>query len=147
MKKFLRRLRGIIGTGLTWAVGWAGLWGIVLLLMAGFDLLQGWDLLYTARAILGVAGVGFLAGSGFGVFLAGFEGRKKLGDLSFKRIALWGGLGGLILAAGFGIQYLPQTIALTLLGIGSATGSVAMARRGEPELIGGEDDLPALEGD
>ncbi len=148
MKGFLRRLRGLIGTGLTWAVGWTVLWGGVLLLMAGFDLLEGWDLWYTARALLGVAGVGFVAGSGFGALLAAFEHHKRLGDLSFKRIALWGGLGGLALAAVFGLQHLPQTIALALLGIGSATGSVALAKRGESKQIeGGDTELSALEGE
>jgi hypothetical protein len=96
------------------------------------------------RAILGVAGVGFAAGSGFGVLLTAFEGNKRLGDLSFKRIAFWGGLGGLALAAVFGLQYLPQTIALALLGIGSATGSVAIAKRAEPVSIESDDELPSL---
>jgi hypothetical protein len=148
MKQLLRRLRGIIGTGITWAVGWAGLWGGVLLIMAVFNLLEGWDFWYTARAILGVAGVGFVAGSGFGVLLTAFERNKRLGDLSFRGIALWGGLAGLVLAAAFGLQHLPQTIALTLLGIGSATGSVALAKRGEPNLIeGDEEELLAVEGE
>jgi hypothetical protein len=94
-----------------------------------------------------MAGVGFIAGSAFGVLLSVLERHKKLEDLSFRRIALWGGIGGLVLAAGFGLQHLPQTIVLTLVGIGSATGSVALAKRGiEPELIEGDEPLPALEG-
>ena len=141
MKRFLRRIRGVIGTGLTWAVGWAGLWGAVLLVMRGFDLLEGWDFSYTVRAELGVAGVGFVAGSAFGVILSILERHKKLEDLSFWRIAMWGGLGGLALAAIFGLQYLPQTVVLTLLGVGSATGSVALAKRaGEAKLIERADD-------
>jgi len=148
MKPFLRRLRGVIKTGFTWAIGWAGLWGVVLLIMAGFDLLEGWDFWYTVRAELGVAGVGFIAGSAFGVLLSVLERHKKLEDLSFRRIALWGGIGGLALAAGFGLQHLPQTIVLTLLGIGSATGSVALAKRGsDPTLLEADDKrLPAIEG-
>jgi hypothetical protein len=140
MKGFLRRIRGIIGTGLIWAVGWAALWGAVLLIMSGFDLLEGWDFWYTVRAMLGVAGVGFAAGSGFGVILSLLERHKKLEDLSFRRIALWGGIGGLALAAAFGLQHLPQTIVLTLLGIGSATGSVALAKRADRKLIEGQEE-------
>jgi hypothetical protein len=140
-------LHGIIGTGLTWAIGWAVLWGAVLLIMAGFDLLEGWDLRYTVRAIPGVAGVGFAAGSGFGVVLSVFERDKKLENLSFKRVALWGGIGGLALAAVFGLQYLPQTVVLTLLGVGSATGSVALAKRADRKLMEGDEPLPALEGE
>ena len=149
MKQFLRRLRGVIKTGLTWAVGWAALWGAVLLIMSGFNLLEGWDFWYTVRAVLGVAGVGFAAGTGFGVILSLLERHKKLEDLSFRRIALWGGIGGLALAAAFGLQHLPQTIVLTLLGIGSATGSVALAKRGSLTTLieGDEEALPALEGE
>ena len=29
MTGLLRRIRGIIGTGLTWAVGWTGLFGLI----------------------------------------------------------------------------------------------------------------------
>ena len=149
MKGFLRRLRGIIGTGLTWAVGWAGLWGAFLLVMAGLNRLEGWDFWYTVNVELRMAGVGFIAGSAFGVILSVLERHKKLEDLSFRRIALWGSIGGLAIAAGFGLQHLPQTIVLTLVGIGSATGSVALAKRGiEPTLIEGDDDpVPALEGE
>jgi hypothetical protein len=141
MKQFFRRLRGVIKTGLTWAVGWAGLWGVFLLVMAGLGRLEGWDFWYTVKAELGMAGVGFIAGSAFGVMLSILERHKKLEDLSHWRIAMWGGLGGLALAAIFGFQHLPQTVVLTLVGVGSASGSVALARRGgDRKLIEGEDD-------
>ena len=149
MRGFLKRIRGVIGTGLTWALGWAGLWGVFLLVMAGLGRLQGWDLWFTVRVELGMAGVGFIAGSAFGVLLSVLERHKKLEDLSFRRIALWGGIGGLLLAAGFGLQHLPQTIVLTLVGIGSATGSVALAKRAsDSKLVEGEDNPAFLpEGD
>jgi hypothetical protein len=146
MKQFLRRLRGIIGTGLTWAVGWAGLWGAFLLVMNGLGRLQGWDMWFTVKVELAMAGVGFIAGSAFGVLLSVLERHKRLEDLSFWRIAMWGGIGGLVIAAFFGLQVLPQTIVLTLVGIGSATGTVALAKRGsDTKLIEGDEDLPALE--
>jgi hypothetical protein len=147
MRGFLRRLRGIVGTGLTWAVGWAGLWGAFLLFMAGLDRLEGWGFWYTVRAELGIAGAGFIAGSAFGVFLSILERHKRLENLSFRRIALWGGICGLALAALGGLQHLPQTIVVTLVGIGSATGSVALAKGARMrELAEGDDKpLPAIE--
>ena len=149
MKRFLQFIRGVIGTGLTWAFGWAGLFGLVLLIMAGFDLLEGWDFGYTLRALFGVGTAGFIAGGAFGVLLSILERRTKLEDLSLWRIAMWGGIGGLAFAAVLGPQYLGEVIALWLLGVGSASGSVALARRGgEPRLIeGDEEPLPALEGE
>ncbi len=143
MKKWLRRIRGAIGLGLTWALGWAGLFGMVLLIMAGSDLLEGWDLLYTVRALLGTGAAGFIAGSVFGVVLSILEGRRTLEELSLWRIAMWGGLGGLAFAAVLGPQYLGEVIALWLLGVGSASGSVALARRdAEPKLIEGDEEPP-----
>ncbi len=149
MNRLFRLIRGVIGTGLTWALGWAALWGAILLVMGGFGLLEGWDLRYTLRAELLVAGAGFIAGSSFGVVLSVLERHKKLEDLSLWRIALWGGLGGLAFVAVLGVQHLAEVIVLTALGVGSATGSVALAKRGtETKLIeGDEGSLPTLEGD
>ena len=149
MKRFLQRLRGIIGTGLTWAVGWAALWGLVLLTFAGLGRLEGFDFWLILRAEFLVGGAGFVAGSAFGVVLSILERHKKLEGLSLWRIALWGGLGGLAFAAVFGAFHPVEVIALTVLGVGSATGTVALAKRGgEPKLIEGEDEpLPALEGE
>ena len=41
MNGLLRRLRGVIGTGLTWAIGWAVLWGATILIAAGFGAFEG----------------------------------------------------------------------------------------------------------
>jgi hypothetical protein len=143
VKRFLRIIRGVVGTGLTWAVGWAGLFGVVLLGMASFGLLEGWDLGYTLASLLKVGGAGFAAGGAFGVVLSSLEGGKKLKDLSLWRIALWGGVGGLVFAAVLGPQYLGEIAALWLLGVGSASGSVALARRdtGKKLLLGAEEQL------
>ena len=70
MNRFLKLIRGVIGTGLTWAVGWAALWGLVLLTMAGLGRLEGFDFWFTLRAELLVGGAGFIAGSAFGVVLS-----------------------------------------------------------------------------
>ena len=36
MKKWLKRIRGVIGMGLTWAVGWLGLGTILMLPLVAF---------------------------------------------------------------------------------------------------------------
>ncbi len=149
MKRFLQRLRGIIGTGLTWAVGWAALWGLVLLTFAGLGRLSGWDFGLILRAEFLVGGAGFIAGSAFGVVLSILERHKRLEDLSLWRIALWGGLGGLAFTAVLGPHLLVEVIVLTVLGVGSATGTVALAKRGsEQKMIEADDEpLPAIEGE
>ena len=150
MKQFLRRLRGIIGTGLTWAVGWMGAFGLVALPILGLlGRAENWVPGLVLYNVLIVGVLGFIAGSSFGLVLTALERRKKLEDLSFFRIAMWGGIGGLALAAITGNNYLDPVIVFTLLGIGSATGSLALAKKAHrKELTKGDDEpLPALEGE
>ena len=150
MKPFLRRLRGIIGTGLTWAAGWMGLIGLVVfpvLALFGAPIFSDFGLYL--KNVLIVGELGFIAGGSFGLVMTALERRKKLEDLSFFRIALWGGIGGLALAAITGDTYLGPIIVFTVLGIGSATGSLAFAKKAhQKELAKGDDEpLPALEGE
>jgi hypothetical protein len=146
MKGFLRRLRGIIGTGLTWAVGWSGLYGAFLLVMRAFGVEAQWDLGLVLRVVFNVGTLGFIAGSSFGLVLSLQERHKKLEDLSFKRIALWGGLAGLGIVAWLGAAYLSPVVIFTALGIGSATGTVALAKRADRKLTeGDEETMLALE--
>jgi hypothetical protein len=148
MKGFLKRLRGVITTGLTWAVGWAVLWGVPVFILSRFGVFEGFTMRVFLLADLAVAGGGFIAGSAFGVFLSIFERNKRLEDLSLKRIALLGGLGALALVAIFGITLWLPIVVLTGLGVGFASGSVALAKRADTKLIEGDDEsLPALEGE
>jgi len=149
MKGLLRRLRGIIGTGLIWAAGWAGLYVVTSLVKVGFGVRIPGDLLpLLVEGALHAGGDGFLGGSAFGVILSFLERHKRLEDLSVRRIALWGGLGGLAIAVILGPAYLSPLIFYVLMGVGSAATTVGLARRGsEPELIEGDEPLPALEGE
>ena len=86
--------------------------------------------------------------------LSVLERHKSLEEITFKRIALWGGIGGLaviaLLSVLYGvpvIRYLAPVILYTLLGVGSATGTVALAKRADRSLIEGGEELPALEGE
>ena len=146
MKGLLRRLRGIIGMGLAWAAG-LGLVGSAIGLL-GF--LTG-DGFVTGLALTG-AFIGFVAGSGFGAILSLTEGRRGLEDLSLKRVALWGGLGGALVACatnllGGGGLVWDFVVSVALLGAGLSSGSVAIAKRAHrKELNAGDDEPPpALE--
>jgi hypothetical protein len=147
LRKVLRRLRGVAGTGLTWAVGWAGL-------VTGIVALFGVDLGILPRVALYQAIGGFFAGTGFALVLSIAERRHTLEELSLLRVAAWGAIGGL-LAHGvvgllvFGTDLLWLDVAITGVLAGSfATGSVALARREDPKLIGGDEEplLPPKEG-
>jgi hypothetical protein len=123
--------------------------------MRTFGVEAQWDLFLVLRLVFNVGTYGFLAGSTFGVILSVLERHKSLEEITFKRIALWGGLGGLaviaLLSVLYGtpvVTYLTPVILYTLLGVGSATGTVALAKRADTKLIEGDDEpLPALEGE
>ena len=150
MKGFLRRLRGIIGTGLTWAIGWP-------IVNLGFGILIGLPPRFLGPIAISSLFSGFLAGATFAVILSIVERRHTLEDLSLKRTALWGGIGGILLRAAVLPFVLPLGVpAYSLLlpfvvdgltGAGFASGSVALARRADKNLIEGDEPLPALEGE
>jgi len=163
MEGLLRRLRGVIKTGLTWAVAWGGLFGAVLLgfylfaLAIGDTSLLGWEGLWgLSKMVLSVGRDGFLAGSVFGVVLSVLERHKSLEEISYKAAALGGALGGVaivgLMSVLFGTYFLTHTHWSTYLvtgglSLGSAVGTVALAKRASRrELMGGEDDtVPSLE--
>lgn len=133
MKKWLRRIRGAVVVGLTWAVGW-GLVG--LLVMETFVDPHGriadiWPM------VLGIPG--FLGGVVFSMMLWMAEGRRRFDELSLARFGVWGAMTGALLGV-LGVAWIGLSgmiiIPLTLLGAASATGSLALAR------MGGERELP-----
>jgi hypothetical protein len=129
MKKWLRRIRGAIGMGLTWAMAWFGA-GLSLLLVVGFGAAD-----VPFPIVFGV--FGFLAGVTFSGVLAIVEGRRRFDQMSLPRFAAWGGVGGLLLsgifawAAGLGGEFLVLGPVFALSGAGSAAGSLALARMAE----------------
>ena len=117
---------------------------MILLTMAALGRLEGFGFWYTVRALFLTGTAGFIAGGTFGVVLTLLEHRKNLEDLSLWRVATWGGLGGLAFAAVLGPKYFAEVAVLWVLSMGSATGTIVLARRGaEPRLTGGED-VPLL---
>lgn len=144
MKKWLRRIRGAIGMGLTWAFAWFAA-GMVLLFIVGFGAAD-------VPFPLGFGLLGFLAGVTFSGVLGLVEGRRRFDEMSLPRFALWGGLGGLLFAGVFvGITDVPANALLFLgpifaaAGGGCAAGSLALARMAEdPRLLDARADADAV---
>jgi hypothetical protein len=151
MKNWLRRIRGAIGTGVTWAVAW-GAGGMMVAL--GFLLLTGhrpdapFPIMFSAA--------GFVAGLIFSGVLGLVEGRRRFDQMSLPRFAAWGAAGGFLLSATFVaavslsgnpgfLRYLAVVGPLfAAAGAGSAAGSLALARRAhDRELLGTTGDVPA----
>ena len=151
---WLRRIRGVIGMGLTWAVAWSFVGAVQG--VADFFLVFGQPPgiplgLIVATYARMFAGLGFFGGAIFSTVLGITEGRRRFDELSPRRFAAWGALGGLLLgvlaasrgavpwALGPGIGLLDVVIVgvATLLGAGSAAGSLAVAK--------GADDRELLE--
>ena len=137
MGKWMRRIRGAIGMGFTWAAAW-GVAGMVPRWLFGFNTDAPFPLIF------GV--LGFLAGVIFSGLLMLTEGRRGFDQLTLPRFAAWGGVGGILLAAiwtrlaslGFAdvLAIAPTFAAACAI---SASGSLALARRAKmQELPGGD---------
>lgn len=148
MKNLLRRIRGAVGMGLTWAIGWGSVGGLIELiynLWPGFPLGPVVDIWPFVLAI-----PGFLGGVVFSVVLRIAAGRRRFDELSLPRFAAWGAvagllLGGLLRAAGIGdaaplwLQLAVLGGPTALLGAISASGTLALARRAQRrELVAGD---------
>ncbi|MGV3707790.1 MAG: hypothetical protein ACO1Q7_03045 [Gemmatimonas sp.] len=127
MGALLRRIRGAIGTGLTWAFVWGAAGGIPRWILGMYS-----DLPFPVL----FAGLGFISGVTFsGIMLLTLR-RRRLDQLSMPLLAAAGAVGGL----GIGIMFvvtgssvlttmlvIPATFALA--SAASAAGTLALARR------------------
>ena len=109
-----------LGTGLTWAFAWSFV-GTSFMVLLGVD----------ARATVMIgpyALMGLIGGGAFSV------GRRRFDEMSLPRFAAWGAVGGLLLSVlilpwwGLTLQSLVTASVATMLGAGSAAGSLALAR-------------------
>jgi hypothetical protein len=127
MQNWLRRIRGAIGMGLTWGAAWS-VAGTVLAVVTQFRADAPFPLVF------GV--LGFVAGVIFSAVLASTEHGRSLDQMSLRRFAGWGTVGGLLLSAlfaraaslGWGDVLL---VAPTFAAASAvcASGSLAIARR------------------
>lgn len=126
MKKWLRRIRGAVGIGLTWAAAWFGA-GLILLLVVGVGAAD-----VPFPLFFGL--LGFLAGVTFSGVLGLLEGRRRFDQMSLPRFAGWGGVGGFLLAgifvvaAGLAGELLVLGPVFALSSAACAAGSLALAR-------------------
>jgi hypothetical protein len=113
--------------GFTWGAAWAAA-GFVLAVVTRFQADAPFPLVF------GV--LGFFAGITFSAFLALTEGRRRFDQMSLRRFAAWGAIGGLLLSAlfakaaslGWGdVLAIAPTFALA--SAVCASGTLAVARR------------------
>ncbi|MCH7776683.1 MAG: hypothetical protein IH878_09115 [Gemmatimonadetes bacterium] len=152
MKKWIRKLRGIVGMGALWGVGGAAFGAVVAGLEGMFLGTPIFASMFDLASTLGF--FGFLTGSGFATVLAAFEGRRTIGELSTVRAALWGGVAGAALpAVALFIQrgwpgliavisdpqhsFLMASILSGIVPAVLASGTVFLARRSSAELPAG----------
>jgi hypothetical protein len=127
MRKWLRRIRGAIGMGFTWAVA-LGAVGSVPRWVFGVE---------TDAPIPLVFGVfGFIAGVTFSALLVLTRGRRTFDQMSIRRFAGLGAVGGLLLSAFWAIavslswgEVLAIAPTFALACAACAAGTLAVARR------------------
>ena len=165
MQSWARRIRGAIGLGVFWAVGWVAFGlalGVSSLLLPGLP----WGRLFEVfdAPLPALAMPAFIGGVLFSLVLGTAGRRRRFDELSVPRFAAWGAGAGLMLSLipatmvglglatprpDLGIWRITATIAgpLMLLSAASAAGSLILARRaqrrewpGKPGITGREPD-------
>ena len=89
MNKWLQRIRGAVGMGLTWAVAWGFVGALLGLSLVGPVAIVGVSLLFALY--------GLICGGGFSVVLGLTEGRLTFEEMSLKRFAVCGALAPLLM--------------------------------------------------
>ena len=127
MGKWLRRIRGAIEMGFTWAAAWFVV-GSVPRWVFGFNADVPFPLVF------GV--LGFIAGIIFSGLLMLTEGRRGFDQLTVPRFAAWGAVGGVLLSAIFtraaSLGWADALAIAPTFAVASAicaSGSLALARR------------------
>ena len=156
MTKALRRIRGAIGMGLTWAAAWA-VGGLLIGVTSRLLPALPWDAFFAIydAPLPTLALPGFVAGLLFSIVLGVAARRRRFDELSLPRFAAWGAAGGLLLslvpaaAVALGLASLGTPEAglwritavisgpFTLLSALSAAGSLLLARRTEQRVARG----------
>ncbi len=150
MARWLRRARGAVGMGVTWAVGWA-LFGLLIGVTSVFTPWLPWDAFFGFfdAPLPALAVPGFVGGALFSFVLGVIGRRRRFDELSLAAFTAWGAFGGLLLSLvpatmvgvglatlgrdEFGVWDITAVIALPLILLcaASAAGSLLLARRGE----------------
>lgn len=138
MRTGIRRLRGAIGMGLTWAVGWA-MAGIAMGIASNILTFLPWDAFFRVfdAPLPALAIPGFVSGAIFSVVLGVVGRHRRFDQLSLPWFTALGAAGGLVLGAIAVSGGFPSgTLAFTgVLAACSAAGTLALARRGTPQAL------------
>jgi hypothetical protein len=92
MQNWLRRIRGALGMGVIWAAAWSVV-GLIPRWVLGFNPDAPFPIIFGA--------LGFVAGVTFSAILVLSDGRRRFDEISIRRFAGWGVVGGLVLSALF----------------------------------------------
>lgn len=116
MKKWLKRIRGAIGMGLTWALGWA-VAGVMIGVASKLLPFLPWDSFFEVfdAPLPAFAIPGFFGGVFFSMVLGIAGRRRRFRELSLPLFAAWGAVGGLLLTL--------FPFALVAVGLASREGS------------------------
>jgi hypothetical protein len=140
MREFLRKCRGVLGIGVTWAVAWGAIFAGLTLLIGLFDP----DSIDPGEGPFAVARIGaifgFVSGVCFGLVLSLTEGRKTIRNLSLRRVALWGMLGTAVFPLLTPVHN-SMLVILCPIGAALAAGSVAVAKKAD---LGASSEPPRL---
>ena len=145
MRKWLRRIRGAIGMGLTWGAAWSGA-GLLLARVSPVNPDLTFALLFGP--------LGFATGIIFSGILVAIEGGRGLDRASLARFAGWGAASGLLLSGIFVVgaalrggalwgEFLLFGPPLAMAGAVCAAGSLAVARWAERRELPGPSGDPA----
>ncbi|MDA0329415.1 MAG: hypothetical protein O2958_10450 [Gemmatimonadetes bacterium] len=137
-----RKLRGLLGIGVTWGALW-GMLGAAIGVAVGWVFPDAWTLTNPiVEWAIGMGLYGFVSGVGFGGLLTLGEGSKRLRELSLPRVAMWGVLGSAAVPILFGLlgtfdatttiaDVIGAVLVTGFLGGTFAPGAIMIARRAE----------------
>ncbi|MES2306477.1 MAG: hypothetical protein V4558_13295 [Gemmatimonadota bacterium] len=134
MSSILRRLRGAMGMGLAWAIGWA-VAGVLIGASSNILTFLPWDAFFrTFDAPLPALAIpGFFAGIFFSTVLSIAGRHRRFDELSLPTFTGWGALGGAIFGALAVLIGLPLGVLLFtgVLSALSAAATLLVARKAE----------------
>jgi membrane associated rhomboid family serine protease len=153
----LRRIRGLMGTALIWAM----LWSLVGAALAIYNLIRegperpGIELQYIAWVAVFYGAWGAISGAMFALVLAAAERRRSLNDLSMLRFTIWGSLAAVALPILYilffnGLLVVELVPSLALFAVTAGLGAMCagltlgLARRAPKDLITKDTDSGSL---
>lgn len=142
-----RRLRGLLGLAVAWAIMWVPL-GLTLAVIDVLAHGRSVSLRSLVNAVPMIAAVGAFCGFAFGLVFAAIERKRTFGSLSLPRFIAWGFVGAAIVPAA---AVLSNPLSLSFTGAGTALAAYGLlggissamtlliARRAPAELEGPSD--------